>query len=37
MAIADIANELGFAHQSYFTRHFKRVVGVKPTQFLAQS
>lgn len=37
LAIADIAHELGFSHQSHFTRHFKRQVGVTPKQFLAQS
>jgi AraC family transcriptional regulator len=34
--IADIANQVGFAHQSHFTRHFKRLVGVTPKQFLKQ-
>ena len=37
MAIADVAYELGFSHQSHFTRYFKRQVGVTPKQFLAQS
>jgi len=32
--IADIAYQVGFAHQSHFTRHFKRLVGVTPKQFL---
>lgn len=37
MTIADVAYELGFAHQSHFTRHFKRQVGLTPKQFLAQA
>ena len=37
MAIAEVAYELGFSHQSHFTRHFKRQVGVTPKRFLAQS
>lgn len=37
MAIADVAYELGFSHQSHFTRHFKRQVGVTPKQFLSWS
>ena len=37
MTIADVAYELGFAHQSHFTRHFKRQIGLTPKQFLAQS
>lgn len=36
MAIADVAYHVGFAHQSHFTRHFKRLVGVTPKQFLNQ-
>lgn len=36
MTIADVAYELGFSHQSHFTRHFKRQVGVTPRQFLAK-
>ena len=32
--IADIACQVGFAHQSHFTRHFRRLVGVTPKQFL---
>jgi AraC family transcriptional regulator len=35
-AIADVAHRVGFAHQSHFTRHFKRAVGMTPKQFLAQ-
>lgn len=35
-AIADVAYQVGFAHQSHFTRHFKRLVGVTPKQFLAR-
>lgn len=35
-AIADVAYQVGFAHQSHLTRHFKRIVGVTPKQFLKQ-
>lgn len=31
--IADIAYQVGFAHQSHLNRHFKRLVGVTPKQF----
>jgi AraC family transcriptional regulator len=34
LSIADVATQLGFAHQSHFTKHFKRVMGVTPKQFL---
>lgn len=34
LLIADVATQLGFAHQSHFTKHFKRVMGVTPRQFL---
>ncbi|MCC3507513.1 MULTISPECIES: helix-turn-helix transcriptional regulator [unclassified Microcoleus] len=34
--IADIAYQVGFTHQSHLTRHFKRLVGVTPKQFLIQ-
>ncbi|MCC5621979.1 AraC family transcriptional regulator, partial [Nostoc sp. CHAB 5715] len=34
--IADVAYQVGFAHQSHFTRHFKRLVGITPKQFLNQ-
>jgi AraC family transcriptional regulator len=34
LSIADVATQLGFAHQSHFTKHFKRVTGVTPRQFL---
>jgi AraC family transcriptional regulator len=33
MPLADIAFEVGFAGQSHFTRHFKRLVGVTPRRF----
>jgi AraC family transcriptional regulator len=33
LALADVATEVGFADQSHFTRHFKRLVGVTPRQF----
>jgi AraC family transcriptional regulator len=32
--LAEVATELGFADQSHFTRHFKRLVGVTPRQFV---
>jgi AraC-like DNA-binding protein len=32
--IADVAHYTGFADQSHFTRHFKRMVGVTPGQFV---
>lgn len=35
-AISEIACGLGFSHQSHFTRHFKRLVGMTPKQFLQQ-
>jgi len=31
--IADIAAELGFADQSHFTRSFRRVVGMAPSEY----
>jgi AraC family transcriptional regulator len=31
--LAEVATEVGFANQSHFTRHFKRLVGVTPRQF----
>jgi AraC family transcriptional regulator len=34
LAIADIALQVGFAHQSHLNRHFKRWVGVTPKIFL---
>jgi AraC family transcriptional regulator len=33
LALAEIAARVGFADQSQFTHHFKRVVGVTPGQF----
>lgn len=35
MAIADVAFETGFTDQSHLNRHFKRLVGVTPGQYLA--
>jgi AraC-like DNA-binding protein len=32
-SIADIANEVGFADQSYFDKRFKRAFGQSPTEF----
>ena len=34
LAIADIALEVGFAHQSHLNRHFKRWVGMTPKIFI---
>jgi AraC family transcriptional regulator len=33
LALAEIAARVGFADQSHFTQHFKRIVGVTPRQF----
>jgi AraC family transcriptional regulator len=33
-ALAEVAAEVGFADQSHFTRHFRRLVGVTPKRFL---
>lgn len=33
LTLADIAQEVGFASQSHFNRHFKRIAGVTPGQF----
>jgi AraC family transcriptional regulator len=32
-ALAEVAAEVGFADQSHFTRHFRRLVGVTPKRF----
>ncbi|MDF5731192.1 MAG: AraC family transcriptional regulator [Rhizonema sp. PD38] len=32
-AIAQVAQEIGFTHQSHLHRHFKRIVGVTPRQY----
>jgi AraC family transcriptional regulator len=34
ISISNIAHQLGFADQSHFTRHFKRIVGVTPKVLL---
>lgn len=34
--LADIALQVGFANQSHFNRHFKRMIGVTPRQFQNQ-
>jgi AraC-like DNA-binding protein len=31
--LAEVALRVGFAHQSHFSFHFKRIVGVTPGQF----
>jgi AraC-like DNA-binding protein len=36
-AIAEVALETGFFDQSHFSRNFKRIVGVTPGQYFAQS
>ena len=33
LPLAEVAAEVGFACQSHFTRHFKRLVGVTPKRF----
>lgn len=35
--ISEAACETGFADQSHFTRHFKRIVGVTPGRFITES
>lgn len=35
-AIADVASTTGFADQSHFTKRFKRVVGVPPSQYMRE-
>ncbi|WP_369294197.1 AraC family transcriptional regulator [Microcoleus sp. herbarium14] len=34
ISISEIASEVGFGDHSQFTRHFKRLMGVTPKQFL---
>ena len=34
LSLAQVAAAVGFADQSHLTRHFKRLVGVTPRQFL---
>jgi len=36
LTIGQIAQEVGFADQSHFTRHFRRAVGVAPARFVRQ-
>lgn len=36
LSIAEIARQVGFADQSHFHRHFKRLVGATPKQFQQQ-
>ena len=36
-AIAQVALETGFAHQSHLNRHFKRLVGITPRQYKIMS
>jgi AraC-like DNA-binding protein len=33
--IADVAQQCGFSDQSHFNRHFKKAMGVTPTQYLS--
>lgn len=35
-SIVDVASEIGFTDQSHFTRHFKKITGVTPGQYLPQ-
>lgn len=37
LKISEIASQVGFADQSQFTRHFKRVLGVTPKEIRAKS
>jgi AraC family transcriptional regulator len=37
LPLAEVAVETGFANQSHFTRHFKRLVGVTPRLFQASA
>jgi AraC-like DNA-binding protein len=34
--IAHVASATGFADQSHFTRHFKRLMGVTPAKYAGQ-
>lgn len=36
-SIADVASDIGFTDQSHLTRHFKRITGVTPGQYLPQA
>lgn len=36
LTLAEIAQAVGFASQSHFNYHFKRIVGLTPTAFLRQ-
>jgi AraC family transcriptional regulator len=33
LAIADIALKVGFADQTHFTKHFRKITGVTPAKF----
>ncbi len=33
LAIAQVAQDVGFSHQSHLNRHFKKIVGVTPKQY----
>src|ERR1700732_3286890 len=35
-SISDVSASTGFVDQSHFTRHFKRIMGVTPGQYLPQ-
>jgi AraC family transcriptional regulator len=34
VSMAEVASDSGFSHQSHLSRHFKRLVGVTPKEFL---
>jgi AraC family transcriptional regulator len=36
MSVAEVASELGFADESHFRRHFKRIIGLTPGRYRAQ-
>ena len=33
LPLAEVAAEVGISSQSHFTRHFKRLIGVRPRRF----
>ena len=37
LSLSEVATSIGFSDQSHFSRHFKRVLGVTPSQFRASA
>ena len=37
LSLAEVAFRSGFAHQSHFCFHFKRIVGITPRRFLGNT